>query len=422
MNVAKILLFLLPLLLLHPAKAQSRKELEEKKRKAQEEIALTRKVLEETQKKKKQTLNNLVLLGKLIRNQNDLIETIREEISSVDEEIAMKSNLIEELEYALDQEKSRLARVMIQSYKSRSKVSRLAFIFSSESFNQAVSRIKYIRKLASFQKKLISDIRDRKLEVNARLLELEGVKTKKSSLLGAEEIERRQLERDRQSKDELAKSLGGKERDLRKKLNAQQQALKRLDQAIRNLIAKEMEAQRKSAAAPARSTAPKTTGSSSGTTSKTSSAAPATSLTPEARALSSAFATNKGKLPWPLERGVITQGFGTYQHPELRDVTLVSNGIDISSVSGAQARAVFKGVVSAVLSIPGQEQAVLVNHGEYFTVYANLGKVLVKKGDQIDTRQPVGIVFTDDDGKTELQFQVWQGQKVQNPAFWLLAR
>jgi septal ring factor EnvC (AmiA/AmiB activator) len=422
MNVAKILLFLLPLLLLHPAKAQSRKELEEKKRKAQEEIALTRKVLEETQKKKKQTLNNLVLLGKLIRNQNDLIETIREEISSVDEEIAMKSNLIEELEFALDQEKSRLARVMIQSYKSRSKFSRLAFIFSSESFNQAVSRIKYIRKLASFQKKLISDIRDRKLEVNARLLELEGVKTKKSSLLGAEEIERRQLERDRQSKDELAKSLGGKERDLRKKLNAQQQALKRLDQAIRNLIAKEMEAQRKSAAAPARNTAPKSTGGSSGTTSKTSSSAPAASLTPESRALSSAFATNKGKLPWPLERGVITQGFGTYQHPELRDVTLVSNGIDISSVSGAQARAVFKGVVSAVLSIPGQEQAVLVNHGEYFTVYANLGKVLVKKGDQIDTRQPVGVVFTDEDGKTELQFQVWQGQKVQNPVFWLLAR
>jgi septal ring factor EnvC (AmiA/AmiB activator) len=422
MNVAKILLFLLPLMLLHPAKAQSRKELEEKKRKAQEEIARTRKVLEETQKKKKQTLNNLVLLGKLIRNQNDLIETIREEISSVDQEIAMKASLIDELEFALDEEKKRLARVMVQSYKSRSKFSKLAFIFSSESFNQAVSRIKYIRKLASFQKELIHDIRDRKMEVNARLLELEGVKTKKSSLLGAEETERRQLERDRQSKDELAKSLGGKERELRKKLNAQQQALKRLDQAIRNLIAKEMAAQRKSAAAPARNTAPKSTGGSSGTTSKTSSAAPATSLTPEARALSSAFATNKGKLPWPLERGVITQGFGTYQHPELRDVTLVSNGIDISSVSGAQARAVFKGVVSAVLSIPGQEQAVLVNHGEYFTVYANLGKVLVKKGDQIDTRQPVGVVFTDDDGKTELQFQVWQGQKVQNPVFWLLAR
>jgi septal ring factor EnvC (AmiA/AmiB activator) len=340
----------------------------------------------------------------------------------VDQEIAMKASLIEDLEFALDEEKKRLAKVMVQSYKSRSKFSKLAFIFSSESFNQAVSRVKYIRKLASFQKELIHDIRDRKMEVNARLLELEGVKTKKRNLLGAEETERRQLERDRQSKDELAKSLGGKERELRKKLNAQQQALKRLDQAIRNLIAKEMAVQRKSAAAPERNTAPKSTGGSSGTTSKTSSAAPATSLTPEARALSSAFATNKGKLPWPLERGVITQGFGTYQHPELRDVTLVSNGIDISSVSGAQARAVFKGVVSAVLSIPGQEQAVLVNHGEYFTVYANLGKVLVKKGDQIDTRQPVGVVFTDDDGKTELQFQVWQGQKVQNPVFWLLTR
>jgi len=100
----------------------------------------------------------------------------------------------------------------------------------------------------------------------------------------------------------------------------------------------------------------------------------------------------------------------------------VSNGVDISSVSGAQARAVFKGVVSAVLSIPGQEQAVLVNHGEYFTVYAKLSKVLVKKGDKVDTRQPLGVVFTDEDGKTELQFQVWQGQKVQNPVLWLQPR
>jgi septal ring factor EnvC (AmiA/AmiB activator) len=421
MNAAKSLFILLPFLLVLPAKAQSRKELEEKKRKAQEEISLTRQVLEETQKKKTQTLNNLVLLGKLIRNQNELIETIREEISSVEEEIAMKSNLISELEYALNQEKQRLAKVMVQSYKSRSKFSRLAFVFSAKNFNQAVSRIKYIRKLASFQKKLIHDIRDRKMEVNEKLLELEGVKHKKGRLLGTEESERQQLERDRKNKDILAKSLGGKERELRKKLNAQQQALKRLDQAIRNLIAKEMESQRKTSAA-ARNTAPTTSGSSSGTTAKTSSAAPATALTPESKALSTAFATNRGKLPWPLERGVITQGFGTYQHPELRGVTLVSNGVDISSVSGAQARAVFKGIVSAVLSIPGQEQAVLINHGEYFTVYAKLSTVLVKKGDKVDTRQPLGVVFTDEEGKTELQFQVWQGQKVQNPALWLLAR
>jgi septal ring factor EnvC (AmiA/AmiB activator) len=421
MNAAKSLLVLISIWLVLPAKAQSRKELEDKKRKAQEEISMTRQVLEETQKKKKQTLNNLVLLGKLIRNQNELIETIREEISSVEEEIAMKSNLISDLEYALEQEKKRLAKVMVQSYKSRSQFSRLAFVFSAQSFNQAVSRIKYIRKLASFQKNLIHNIRDRKMEVNEKLLELEGVKHKKGRLLGTEESERRQLERDRLTKDQLAKSLGGKERELRKKLNAQQQALKRLDQAIRNLIAKEMESQRRSAA-PSRNTAPANTESTTSSSAKSGSTAPATALTPETMALSAAFATNRGKLPWPLERGVITQGFGTYQHPELRSVTLVSNGVDISSVSGAQARSVFKGVVSAVLSIPGQEQAVLVNHGEYFTVYAKLSRVLVKKGDKVDTRQPLGVVFTDEDGKTELQFQVWQGQKVQNPALWLLPR
>jgi len=421
MNAAKSLLVLISIWLVLPAKAQSRKELEDKKRKAQEEISMTRQVLEETQKKKKQTLNNLVLLGKLIRNQNELIETIREEISSVEEEIAMKSNLISDLEYALEQEKKRLAKVMVQSYKSRSQFSRLAFVFSAQSFNQAVSRIKYIRKLASFQKNLIHNIRDRKMEVNEKLLELEGVKHKKGRLLGTEESERRQLERDRLTKDQLAKSLGGKERELRKKLNAQQQALKRLDQAIRNLIAKEMESQRRSAV-PSRNTAPANTESTTSSSAKSGSTAPATALTPETMALSAAFATNRGKLPWPLERGVITQGFGTYQHPELRSVTLVSNGVDISSVSGAQARSVFKGVVSAVLSIPGQEQAVLVNHGEYFTVYAKLSRVLVKKGDKVDTRQPLGVVFTDEDGKTELQFQVWQGQKVQNPALWLLPR
>jgi len=420
MNAAKTLGFCAVLLLLHPLKAQSRKELEEKKKKTQEEISMTRQVLEETQKKKKQTLNNLVLLGKLINNQNELIQTIREEISGVEDEIAMKTNLINDLEYALEQEKQRLAKVMVQAYKSRSQFSRLAFIFSAQSFNQAVSRIKYIRKIASFQKKLMHDIRDRKMEVNAKLLELEGVKHKKSNLLGTEETERRQLEKDRQNKDMLAKSLNGKERELRKKLTAQQQALKRLDQAIRNLIAKEMESQRRSTA-PAPATSSKS-GTSEQSTAKTGSAAPASTLTPETKALSAAFSTNRGKLPWPMERGVITQGFGTYQHPELHGVTLVSNGVDISSVSGAQARAVFKGVVSAVLSIPGQEQAVLVNHGEYFTVYAKLSKVLVKKGDKVDTRQPLGVVFTDEDGKTELQFQVWQGQKVQNPVLWLQPR
>ena len=422
MNAVKHLIFLsLAALSCWQLGAQSKEELQQKKQKVQSEVNLTRQLLKETEQKKKQTLSNLTLISRLITSQNDLIGAIRGEIKGVEQDIDVKTRQIRELEYALEQEKSRLAKVLVQTYKASSQSSRLAFIFSSGSFNQAVSRVKYIRKLAAFQRSLMDDIRQRKLQVGEKVVQLEGVKINKTRLLGSEEKEKKQLEEDKKAKDQLAKSLQGKEKELRQKLAAQQKALKRLDNAIRNMIAKEMEEERRRQrqTSAGRSTA-------SGTAARSESAGAATSgsatMTPEARELSSAFSGNRGRLPWPVERGVVSQRFGNYSHPEIRGVTLVNNGVDISSPSGSQARAVFKGTVTAVLSIPGQENAVLVNHGEFFTVYSRLSKVLVNRGDKVDTRQALGIIFTDEEGKTALQFQVWQGQKVLDPQLWLTPR
>ena len=422
MNAVKHLIFLsLTALSSWQLGAQSKEELQEKKQKVQSEVNLTRQLLRETEQKKKQTLSNLTLISRLISSQNDLIGAIRGEIQGVEQDIDVKTRQIQELEYALEQEKSRLAKVLVQTYKASSQSSRLAFIFSSGSFNQAVSRVKYIRKLAAFQRSLMDDIRQRKLQVGEKVVQLEGVKINKTRLLGSEEKEKKQLEEDKKAKDQLAKSLQGKEKELKQKLAAQQKALKRLDNAIRNMIAKEMEEERRRQrqTSAGRSTA-------SGTAARSESAGAATSgsatMTPEARELSSAFSGNRGRLPWPVERGVVSQRFGNYSHPEIRGVTLVNNGVDISSPSGSQARAVFKGTVTAVLSIPGQENAVLVNHGEFFTVYSRLSKVLVNRGDKVDTRQALGIIYTDEEGKTALQFQVWQGQKVLDPQLWLTPR
>jgi septal ring factor EnvC (AmiA/AmiB activator) len=404
-----------------PLAAQSKEELQQKKQKVQSEVNLTRQLLKETEQKKKQTLSNLTLISRLITSQNDLIGAIRGEIQGVEQDIDLKTRQIRELEYALEQEKGRLAKVLVQTYKASSQSSRLAFIFSSGSFNQAVSRVKYIRKLAAFQRSLMDDIRQRKLQVGEKVVQLEGVKINKTRLLGSEEKEKKQLEEDKKAKDQLAKSLQGKEKELRQKLAAQQKALKRLDNAIRNMIAKEMEEERRRQrqTSSGRSTA---SGSADRSGSTGSATAGSSAMTPEAREMSSAFSGNRGRLPWPVERGVVSQRFGNYSHPEIRGVTLVNNGVDISSPSGSQARAVFKGTVTAVLSIPGQENAVLVNHGEYFTVYSRLAKVLVSRGDKVDTRQPLGIIFTDEEGKTALQFQVWQGQKVLDPQLWLMPR
>lgn len=197
----------------------------------------------------------------------------------------------------------------------------------------------------------------------------------------------------------------------------------RLNAAISAMIAREIAAARKRARQEtARDNASSTAASGKTIGGKASRSSGSILLTPEARVISDNFASGRGGLPWPVERGYISQYFGVHAHPDLAGITLVNNGVDITTAEGSTARAVFKGTVSAILEIPGQEKAVLLNHGEYYTVYSRLSQVYVSRGQQVDAKQALGKVWTDDESKTILQFQLWQGQSKLNPAGWLTAR
>lgn len=414
------LLMLLPMQVL----SQSRKQLESKRKKVQAEINYTRQILKKTSAKKSATLHKIGALNEIISQQGQVISGLRTEITRADSEIYKQSVTLGELKAAYDLEKKKLRKTILQAYKTRKTANELAFVFASGTFKQALRRLKYLKRLSDFRQEQIMAIREKAGHVEKGLATLEEIRTEKSSLLGTEVNERRQLENDRAEKARLVSSLAGQEAELRKKIKQNEKAVARLNSAISSMIAREIAAARrkaqKQAAAAGKTAGTGKTGGKAG--SGTARSSPAITLTPEARTLSNSFASSRGALPWPVERGYISQGFGVHAHPDLAGITLVNNGVDITTGEGGQARSVFSGTVSAILEIPGQEKAVLINHGEYYTVYSRLSQVYVSQGQKVDARQSLGRVWTDDDNKTILQFQVWQGQAKQNPAGWLAPR
>jgi septal ring factor EnvC (AmiA/AmiB activator) len=273
-------------------------------------------------------------------------------------------------------------------------------------------RWKYIRKISGYRRHQISTIVAQAQSLGKTINQLESVKQEKSVLMGENEKESKELEVDKQSKQLLVRELSGREEELRDRIRDNEKAIARLNNEISRLIAREIEAERKRKARAVSSAAKSRSG-------KTGNGEKENTLSPQARAIGGAFSKNRGNLPWPVERGFISQSFGVHEHPDLEGITTVNNGVDITSPRGALASAVFEGTVSAILNIPGQGQAVLLNHGDFFTVYSHLSVVLVEKGQVIRMNQHIGKVMTDEDGKAVLQFQVWHGQEKQNPQSWL---
>jgi septal ring factor EnvC (AmiA/AmiB activator) len=211
----------------------------------------------------------------------------------------------------------------------------------------------------------------------------------------------------------MVNQLSKKENELNERIRIKQGQMAKLNRAISNAIAREIEAERRR---QERIAARKNQGTSTTKKSKTIEA------TPETRELSNSFSQNRGFLPWPVDRGYVSQKFGVYPHPDFKNITLQNNGIDITTNKDAVVKSVYKGTISAILSIPGQGEAVLINHGEYFTVYSRLSEVFVQKGEIIGIGKTIGKVMTDEEGKFVLQFQVWLGQEKQNPQNWLKSK
>ncbi len=403
--------------------SQSRKELEKKRKKVQEEIQYTRNILQKTSAQKSATLHKIGALNRIIEKQGEVINDLKSELSEAEQEINKQSTTLEQLKASYNAERLKLRKTVLKAYKSRKSANKLAFVFASASFRQAVRRMQYLNRLSDYRKQQIGILEVKASEVKNGLQALEEIRQEKNGILLVEKKEQQQLETDRSQKTQLVKSLAGKEAELRKKIKQNEKAVARLNSAISAMIAREIAAARKRArqqsARDNTGTAaanPKTTGS------KSSRSSGSILLTPEARVISDNFASGRGSLPWPVERGYISQYFGVHAHPDLAGITLVNNGVDITTAEGSTARAVFKGTVSAILEIPGQEKAVLLNHGEYYTVYSRLSQVYVSRGQQVEAKQALGRVWTDDESKTILQFQLWQGQSKLNPAGWLTSR
>lgn len=416
MRTLAFILLLIASLFPSNGEAQSRKQLEAKRKKMQRVIAEQKKALTSTQKEKTVTLDKLNSLNQIIQQRQVVIKNLGMEIRSVNYELGQKQKYLDSLSKEHDAQQLKLKKTIIKAYKTRKSGREIAFVFSSKSISQAMRRWKYLRKISGYRRHQISAIMAQSKSLGKTISQLENVKQEKSVLMGENEKESKELETDKQAKQTLVKELSGREEELRDRIRQNEKAIARLNNEISRLIAREIEAERKRKARAATSAAKARSGSTG------SAAGKENLLSPQAKAIGGAFSKNKGNLPWPVERGFVSQTFGVHEHPDLEGITTVNNGVDITSPKGSLASAVFEGTVSAILNIPGQGQAVLVNHGDFFTVYSHLSVVLVEKGQVIRMNQHIGKVMTDEDGKAVLQFQVWHGQEKQNPQSWLRGR
>jgi septal ring factor EnvC (AmiA/AmiB activator) len=401
--------------------SNQRKELENKRKELLEKISLAKKVLDDTRKKQKTTVTELKAITNKIKTRERVISNVKQQVGLIDNQIQESRDSIALLKAELEKLKQEYARSILSAYKSRNVYDKMMFVFSANSFNQAIKRIQYLNQYSDYRQRQAELILRTQKDIIVALNRLIDKKRDKLDLLGIEVSEKKELEEDKQEESRVLTALQQKEKEVRKQLAENQAAAKKLNQAIEVLIAKEIEEARKREEARRREEEAKKTGSSATSTTASKPTAPAKDLylTPEVVKMSADFELNKNNLPWPVERGYIAEPFGTHGHPTLKGVQVNNNGVDISTQPGATVRSVFKGKVTKVFNVPGMGKIVLISHGKYFTAYARLASVSVKEGQQVDSKQTIGIVDTDDEGVTEVQFQIWLMDKKLDPEEWL---
>ncbi len=384
---------------------QSKKDLEKRKEKIQKEIDFTNKQLQIVTKNKSATKEQLEALQKKIKLREQLIGTINGEINALGGQIAHTSSEITSLEDKMGRLKESYASMIRFADKNRNIYQRLMFVFAAADFNQAYKRITYLQEYSRHRKLQAQQIFSTQSALTDKKQELVSRKNEKTSLKLSEQNNKVTLEKEKTQQDQLMKNLTAREQKLRKDLAEKQAAKQKLDRAIESLIRKEIEAARKKAVAAGK---------------KNVTSANVFTSSPEALKLSSSFSSNKGNLPWPVEQGAISSTFGEHPHKELKGIMIKNNGIDIQSTKGSNARCIFEGTVSGVITIPGSNKAVIIRHGEYLTVYSNLTDVNVKTGDKVITRQTIGSIGEDDEKeRAEIHLEIWKTTTKLDPRIWL---
>ena len=385
-------------------------QLKQNKQKLEKEISNTQAILNQTRKNKSASLQQLSILRRQISNREQFILALNNEISALEEEMELNIKLSKSLDRKLTYMKSDYATVVYNAYKNRRQTNKLVFLLSAENFGQMFRCFKYYTSFADNVKTQVEQIQEAQREIQEKELEIQTIKDEKASLLAGHEQQLSALEKEKKEKDKLTDDLKKKEKQLAAEIRKKQQEQQRLDKAIKKAIEDEIRA--------ANSQKKKTNTGATTSGGKTSSSTELL-LTKEEKALSSSFAGNQGKLPWPVAKCAKIRDFGTYAHPDVPSVTMQNNGIDLATEAGAAVRAVFQGEVSSVLEYVGTK-IVIIKHGEYMTVYQNLGTVSVKKGDKVTTKQTIGTVAKNTSSNTyELHFELWKNTTHLNPSNWL---
>jgi len=418
-KVKKTIIFFVIVFFCLKTYAQSDKnKLRETKQKIEQEIQYTNKLLTETKKDKQASLNQLIILKKQINQREQLIININQEVSNLSNEIGKTEKNVEQLDKDLKNLKIEYARMIVSANKNRGNYNIVMFIFASESFNQAFQRLKYYQQYSEYRKKQLILINETQNKLLQKKQQLEEHLNHKNQLLTSNQTEKILLTKEQDEKNKTVKQLQKTEKELLNTLRKKEQEARNLQKAIEKIIAEEVRKAREAA----RIRSEKSGKSEEIAYIKTNkrNLTDIMSATPEEMELSHSFASNKGRLPWPTEKGLISSSFGTHAHPELPGIVTNNDGIDIITSRGAHARAIFNGEITAVISGPNGKQVVIIRHGNYLSVYSNLETVFVKKGDKVSTKQKIGLISTDnEDSKTIIQFQVWDGNYKVNPEYWI---
>lgn len=382
------------ILIIQLVSGQSRKELEDQRNKTLEEITYVDNLLKETAKEKSTSINQLKIIGNKLVLRENVISGMREEINLLTERISLNTIAINMMEKDLIVMRRDYARTIVNSYKARKGNPELGYILSAKDFNQGYKRLKYLQQVTTFRRKeteiileLIEQIEKSKAKLVDDLLNV-------SDLKGREEKQKSLLQQEQERKKRVVNSLGNKEKQLKKELDEK----KRIALKIEAEIARIVEEERKKAVKA--------------------------ELTPEMKLIGENFADNKGRLPWPVEKGLITSQFGLQKHPVLAYVTEDNIGIEITSFDKTIVRSIFKGQVVRVFPISGANMSVIIRHGKYLSVYNNLINVKVKTGDMVETKQEIAEIFCDleNGSKSILKFYIFEEKEKVDPELWIVKK
>lgn len=392
MNIFRVILIVLFSCNFTIAYSQSIEAIKKKNEKTEKEIAYLNKLLDNARNDQSATIQKITIINQKIEKGKEMIQSLTKEMDYIESRINDNEHVKSNLEADKKQMLDFYAKMVYETWKKRNTSDKLVYIFSASSFSQAYARYKYFEQVQDYSKRQLKQIEqtnDSLTTINTQLAKLIAQKNAAQSKIFAQNNE---LIKEQNQANKYIGELKKKEKELVRKLDTEIKNRERFKKELEKLIAAQA----------------KKSGSKNSNY----------KLTPEEKLISDDFAKNKGKLPWPVEQGFVSEKFGINIHPVFKQVKLNNAGITITTSRNADVRAVFKGVVTEIMFIPGDNNVVIVRHGNYLTVYSNLVEIFIKKGDTVNVKQRIGKLASSGENST-LNFQVWKDKDNMDPQLWL---